>query len=552
MKINHNLTGLKTFNKLTINAKQSEKSMEKLSSGNRINRAADDAAGSSISEKMRAQIRGLEQAQRNIQDGISFIQSAENGLAKIADPNLQRLRQLSVQASSDTLSSSDRQAIQNEVDQILKGINEIANNTEFNKIPLLNRTINNGPVEEVTVIDGSEMQLTSDSSYDTQPSWVGDKIAFTREANIYTMDSDGKNESLLISGASQPSISNDGSKITYVRSSDNNLYLSNIDGSGEIQLTNTSNVEADSTFGSPIEWSPNGSDIYFKSTNGLEKINITTSSRAVIISDSNSFSPSITPDGYKLVFQKSDGIYIANSDGTESVKLLGVGSLPSVSPDGSKIAFTDYSSETMDNEIFVMNLDGTGVSNITGQMSTASSHNHNIYPTWSPNGEYIVFHSDNVADPSTSGDIWKVGVNIGSESNTSLKGYNIRLQVGANAGNTFDIKLTDARTTALGIADMKVDPWEEAVKSISKLDTAIQKVSSERAKFGSYQNALEYINNNVSNSEINLTAAESRISGVDMANEMIKLTKHNILTQTSQAMLAQANKQPQAILDLLR
>ena len=92
MRINHNLTGLKTFNKLTINAKLSEKSMEKLSSGNRINRTADDVAGSSISEKMRAQIRGLEQARKNIQDGITFIQTAENGLAKIADPNLQRLR----------------------------------------------------------------------------------------------------------------------------------------------------------------------------------------------------------------------------------------------------------------------------------------------------------------------------------------------------------------------------------------------------------------------------------------------------------------------------
>ncbi|MGV2948090.1 flagellin, partial [Acinetobacter sp. AGC35] len=106
------------------------------------NKAADDAAGLAISEKMRAQIRGLAQAERNIQDGISLIQTAEGGLGTIQDPSLLRLRELAVQAANDTLASSDRSKIQDEVERIKQGINDIANNTHFNGVHLLNVTEN--------------------------------------------------------------------------------------------------------------------------------------------------------------------------------------------------------------------------------------------------------------------------------------------------------------------------------------------------------------------------------------------------------------------------
>ncbi len=120
------------------NSKAITGSMQKLSSGQRINQAADDAAGLSISEKMRAQIRGLEQAEQNIQNGISLLQTAEGGLGEIVSPNLQRLRELAVQASNDTLTTEDKQTIQKEIEQIKQGINDIANDTEFNEIkPLI-------------------------------------------------------------------------------------------------------------------------------------------------------------------------------------------------------------------------------------------------------------------------------------------------------------------------------------------------------------------------------------------------------------------------------
>lgn len=138
MRIMSNIPALNASNKLKMNNSKNSKVIEKLSSGLRINRAVDDAAGLAISEKMRAQIRGLEQASRNIQDGVSLIQTAEGGMNEIHSM-LQRVNELTVQASSGILTASDRQLIHNEVNQIKDGINEIANHTEFNGINLLNK-----------------------------------------------------------------------------------------------------------------------------------------------------------------------------------------------------------------------------------------------------------------------------------------------------------------------------------------------------------------------------------------------------------------------------
>lgn len=136
MRIQYN-QGLFTQNQYNQTNSELNKTLNKLSSGYKINKAADDAAGLSISEKMRAQIHGLEQALSNIEDGISLIQTAEGGLGNIVDPNLQRLRKLAIQASNDTLTDDDRQKIQQEVDQIIKGISDIASNTKFNGMTLL-------------------------------------------------------------------------------------------------------------------------------------------------------------------------------------------------------------------------------------------------------------------------------------------------------------------------------------------------------------------------------------------------------------------------------
>ena len=136
MRINHNISALNTYRQLTVNVTASSKSLEKLSSGYRINRAGDDAAGLAISEKMRGQIRGLEMASKNAQDGISLIQTAEGALNE-THAILQRMRELAVQSATDTNTDDDRKELQKEVEQLLSEIDRIANNTEFNTKKLL-------------------------------------------------------------------------------------------------------------------------------------------------------------------------------------------------------------------------------------------------------------------------------------------------------------------------------------------------------------------------------------------------------------------------------
>jgi len=136
MRINHNIAALNTWRQLTKNNNAVQSTLEKLSSGKRINKAADDAAGLAISQKMQAQINGLEQAQRNSQDGISLLQTAEGGLNE-TQSILQRMRELAVQSSNGTLQDSDRSKIQDEVKQLTSQINTIASDTQFNKKTLL-------------------------------------------------------------------------------------------------------------------------------------------------------------------------------------------------------------------------------------------------------------------------------------------------------------------------------------------------------------------------------------------------------------------------------
>jgi len=158
MRINHNIAALNTHRQLSGNNGAVGKSLEKLSSGLRINRAGDDAAGLAISEKMRGQIRGLDQAQRNAQDGISLIQTAEGALTE-THSILQRMRELAVQSSNDTNTNADRQELQKEVDQLIKELDRIGNTTEFNTKKLLNGDLSGVNVSDLT-IDINEQSAT--------------------------------------------------------------------------------------------------------------------------------------------------------------------------------------------------------------------------------------------------------------------------------------------------------------------------------------------------------------------------------------------------------
>ena len=164
MRINHNISALKACNILGKTNSALDTSLERLSSGFRINRAADDAAGLAISEKMKTQIAGLEQASRNAADGISVIQTAEGALDEV-EAMLQRMRELSVQAANGVNTDEDRAAIQDEIDQLNEEINRVSDTTEFNTKKLLN-----GTVDRRSYSDNEKIQLIS-LSFLNQVSW---------------------------------------------------------------------------------------------------------------------------------------------------------------------------------------------------------------------------------------------------------------------------------------------------------------------------------------------------------------------------------------------
>ncbi|MED1642048.1 flagellin [Brevibacillus agri] len=380
MRINHNIASLNTYRQLTGNTGAASKSLEKLSSGLRINRAGDDAAGLAISEKMRGQIRGLEMASKNAQDGISLIQTAEGALNE-THSILQRMRELAVQASNDTNTDTDRSELQKEIDQLVEEIDRISNTTEFNTKKLLD-----GSAAKAETIDATAQILSQNA----------DKFSVVTSA----------------------------------------ITNSAITGSGSfyVKIGAATTTTAGTTY-------------------------------AVSITDAKG-------QAYTAVTAVSAG-------GT-----------------------------------FAIN--GASIS-VSSALETGDALSINI----------------------------KDDVTVTANSSMSF-------QIGANAAQTMDVDVKDMSSTALNVNGIKVSTQEAAQASITAVEMALRDVSAERAKLGAFQNRLEHTINNLGTSAENLTASESRIRDVDMAKEMMDFTKNNILTQAAQAMLAQANQQPQGVLQLLR
>ncbi|PPA85019.1 flagellin [Brevibacillus laterosporus] len=389
MRINHNVSALNTHRQLGVNTGASGKNLEKLSSGLRINRAGDDAAGLAISEKMRGQIRGLEMASKNAQDGISLIQTAEGALTE-THSILQRMRELAVQASSDTNEGVDRQKLQAEVDELSKEINRISTDTEFNN------------------------QKVLDGSFEDKTFHIGANQGQSIRLSINNMS----NEKLGVTGFK--------SKETVIDT--------------DIKIVNTS------TDAFTIE-------VKASTTKGNDEVKETTAK--------------IDKDGNVVVTLKQEG---------------------------SK-------------------------------------------PT-DPTAGAIKATKEEVVDA-----LKKIGIEASVDT---VKAKDAAKAVAAAAGKIA------AATDKDGQKGVNISTQKAADKAITTINNALNKVSEERSKLGANQNRLEHTINNLGATAENLTAAESRIRDVDMAKEMMDFTKNNILTQAAQAMLAQANQQPQGVLQLLR
>lgn len=396
MRINTNLNAMTALNSATKNTALAGSSMEKLSSGLKINKAADNATGLAISEKMRSQIRGLDQASQNTQDGISVVQTAEGAIEEVGNI-VQRMRELAVQGANETNTGSDRAKISEELTQLHEEIDRIAESTQFNGKDLLNGT------KTVRVENGHNIKQADNGN-------AKDKVTIEIQDGF------------------------------------------DFDDLPELKV---------------------------KLVNG--KIN----------------ADGITNKGY--------GVGVTGVDKTTNTKLAKDGVITITDSNGKSIKFTTK--------------------------------------------EDIDFSQD---------------VTLGKleDTTTDISGKEISLQVGANTSDsqTLKVKIENVSTESLGLnGDTITKMAKEGKKGtdaandmIKSLDKALERVNTSRANLGAMQNRLETTASNLTTSNENLTAAESRIRDVDVAEEMMNLSKLNLINQAAQAMMSQAKSQPEGVMQLLR
>lgn len=487
MIINHNLSAMNAYNRSKNNNINASKAMEKLSTGLSINRAGDNAAGLSISEKMRAQIRGLQQAERNIQDGVSFLQTAEGALGEIENPNLQRMRELVVQAGNDTLTKEDRDIIQQEIDEIKKSIDGIANYTEFNGIkPLSPPSIKEPPkwtpgnADIVFIIDRTGSMGSAI-----------EKVKSNIDGFVNRLNSNGVDVKLGL--------------VTYgeVNSGEPIIKKEFTDDLNTFKA----NLNSISVYG--------GGDYYESGLEGIADPN----NGAITYSFRDE-----APKHFILVTDAPVHDNNADLDGGDNLSTLDI--------DG------------VANDLKSRGVKLTVVSNTYGETNTQLKRLSDT-----TGGDYL----DISGNFGTQLDALagKIMIDAGAEYDSEDM-PTITLQVGPNSKEVFKVELYDTRTFKIGLSDVQVDPIEEVQKALSNIDNTIDLISGRRAKYGSYVNALEHINNNVSNYSLNLEAANSRILDTDMAKETINLSKTSIMQEASSAMLKQANNLPNGVLELLR
>ena len=473
MRINHNISALKACNILGKTNSALDKSLERLSSGFRINRAADDAAGLAISEKMKTQIAGLEQAARNAADGISVIQTAEGALDEV-EAMLQRMRELSVQAANGVNTDEDRAAIQDEIDQLNEEINRVSTTTEFNTKKLLN-----GTVDRRSYSDNEKIQLIS----------LSDSVSITEYI-------------LTVKEAPQPA---------------------------QIETTIPGTTSKTAALGYDGKIAINEKEIEIEATDTL-----------------NDIYEKLREAGSTVDINVTPTVVGANGEPETSTIAAATGLLFESKDKGDDASIEIYcTSEDLANALGIK----SGVSGAGADAVVELNYDSGFArtATVSIDGDYVT-----VTDVDDFKMKFKVEGTVTNAKVTVLKAGPMDLQIGANEGQTMEVRIPKVDTDTLGTAVVNVNTQESAQKAITIFENAINEVSSIRAKLGAYQNRLEHTINSLNISAENLTEALSRVEDVDMAKEMVTYTQQQVLSQSGNAMLAQANERPQQILSLLQ
>ena len=492
MRINNNMSAVITNKQLLRTENNLTKSMERLSSGLKINHAKDNPAGMAISNKMQAQIDALDRASSNASDGTSVLQIADGALNETS-AILQRMRELSVQAANGTNSLEDKQAIQDEIEALKEEVNRISKDTEYNSKSLLD-----GSLDTRVYTDNANVSRVNVSDYVNPGNYeINIKTAATKATDTATdvginstgTGAIGASGTISINGSSVDIDANDTMAEVYEK----------IRAAAEV---GEAEMKTDDGKFTGLQASRYGSSASLVLTfSGKDGVTTTADFAAAL-----GYTADLTTDA-KTGTMTYDAAK-AGKAGTDVQVELSVGT--AIGTTDTSIFSSTATVATDGNRVTITDRDGFSMSFLAKEGKTGKT----------------VF---NVTD-------------IG----------NMTLHIGANEHQNMDVRIQEISCETLYIDDLDVTTVTGADRAISALDDAIAMVSDARSKIGAYENRLEYATSSLDTFEENMTDAMSRLTDVDMAEEMTNYTQYNVLQQAGVSVLSQANDLPQNVLSLLQ
>ena len=568
MRIQHNIMAMSAYRNYTNNVSAMKANLEKLSSGYKINRAGDDAAGLAISEKMRAQITGLETAQKNAKDGISLVQTAEGALTEVHDM-LNRMVELATMSANGTYDNeTDRFQLQKEMDQLRDEIDRIADSANFNGIKLLNGDMDGAGTEVVNdvtvtaVADGDQSGAAGAAgvySFDVKDfeiSGAGTAATATLSINIGGATvtatvalTDGKASAASVAAAIATAVSG-GTSVTIANAS----YTVSIDGTkitltqqkaptSTNQLMTSANMKV--TITSSVGNGNNSWDqgLHVDTPAAIEAMNKVAQGKFTLTAD-------MVKDGNKLTIGGTEYTFKVGKDGKATGdNVIDLSKYEEGDADLLKKAGEELSKLVNSNKSskFDVTTQGDGVITLTerkGQVDYGTEWDLKGGAGTAPDGSW----NANVKGDAHSGVVTFTSTQAGDPT----KGLTLQIGDTADHWNKLKVNIQDMHCDSLDIDSISIADQDSAAVAIDKIKAAINTVSDVRGTLGATQNRLDHTINNLSVMTENIQDAESTIRDVDVAEEMMAYTKNNILIQSAQAMLAQANQVPQGVLQLLQ
>lgn len=589
--ISHNISAMNAQRQFGINTNNKAKTAEKLSSGYRINRASDDAAGLSISEKMRKQIRGLTQGVENTEAGVSLCQVADGALAEVNDM-LHRMTELSVQSANGTNSTSDRQAIQNEINELITEIDRISETTKFNDTQIFKGDVQNVkkvvsniietgyiPFEDFVLADVDLGNTPFDENSD--PNHLNLKAIVNNETSV----AHGKNYNLIFGSGSTSS-----SSVRITGRGNAHPISTKVINLNEFEVNSYNYDETTNTWSRELGYTDKdvpGTILIINQTVSLEESSDGKEKNYVITYDiqgmgaidvefmfhaDTAYNDIDSCEGYftdgervenSCIYSKEESPLINGTDSSyvieeipDSFSIVNVDNALAFS---EKISFEggttpDSVSIGRYNEIDNWNYYNHNLNNNLGDSTEREDLGFSLYYNLENcrTGKSITFRygiaaleaDNNLQKIETKKDITII------ERVESAKQYWI--QSGADTGDGINLVFDKMDTSSLGINLLNVTTIKDAEQAIRAVDRALQRINENRSKIGAQQNRLEHTIANEENIIENTTASESRIRDADMADLLVKYSKENILEQVGHAIITQANQSTHGILSLLQ